>query len=90
MTNGQFLRLSSNVIARTPCLWTACAKTETVMLSAAKHLSPWGDETLRCAQSDKGKFLSSAEAAALSRSEGEAISLLRHEGDCFAPILPFQ
>jgi len=57
----------------------ACAKTETVMLSAAKHLSPWGDETLRCAQSDRGKFLSSAEAEALSRSEGEAISLMAQQ-----------
>jgi len=41
----------------------ACAKTETVMLSAAKHLSPCGGETpslrsgqvLRCAQSDRGE-----------------------------------
>ncbi|MBM3134451.1 MAG: hypothetical protein FJZ89_04015 [Chloroflexi bacterium] len=35
------------------------------------------------------RVIASAEAEALSRSEGEAISLLRHEGDCFAPILPF-
>jgi hypothetical protein len=31
--------------------------------------------------------IASAEAAALSRSEGEAISLLRYEGDCFASFL---
>jgi hypothetical protein len=31
--------------------------------------------------------MSSAEAEALSRSEGEAISIMAQQGDCFAPIL---
>jgi len=47
----------------------------------------WGRDPFAALRVTGGKFLSSAEAEALSRSEGEAISLLRYEGDCFASFL---
>jgi hypothetical protein len=43
------------------------------MLSAAKHLSPCGGETLRCAQSD-------SLCCQGSEQRSEAISLMAHQG----------
>ena len=66
------------------------------MLSAAKHLGPCGGETLRCAQSDS-LMLPVSEQPRRGEApihhwtwkyRGEAISLLRHERDCFPFAAP--